>query len=267
MAELKLGDVKKIATRGELELYQQSRGRGLTSQSREELQQSRTRTREFRKKWRDQYAEQRRAAQQSKSARPSATLIRTQLKVQMFQEMLARFEARIQAIDSGEAKAPARKSADRPSKETRNRQERASRAEVRDGLRVKKKKLAADNQQEEQPSRPASKNHDRSDGNQNLPDDRDSQAGSPKVFSVDLGLNDPQDSGVIGTTRRKPDFSEYHSNGKHSSDSVDPVKQVKTRAAAKQKVIDKTGLTSRVLGHVSSQGRRNQAARNTRKRT
>lgn len=273
MAELKLPEVKEIATSAELELYQLSRGRPLTSLSRDELRQQRTRAREFRKKWRDQYAEQRRSSQQSGKAKPSATQVRTQRKVQLFEEILKRFEDRLQKIDSGEVKSPAGRTADTPTKQTRNRQERASRSEVRKAIRVTKKTILAEKDAPAQKAaRPkkakATPKSGQADASAVEPARNGKTRNAPKVFQSELVPSELL-NGDVGHLSDGHTAGERNtdSNGKPANEQIDPVNQAVVAAAVNQKVIDKTGLTNRVLGHVSAAGRRSQAARNARKRT
>ncbi|HWL07810.1 MAG TPA: hypothetical protein VNQ76_05380 [Planctomicrobium sp.] len=244
MAEMKLADARELCTQNELELYQASRGRPLSSQTAAELQKNVTRSRKLRDKWRDLATKQTRALQQVKRTRVVDKTDRSSQKAQLFQEVLERFEKRHAVVSAKETREQtSAKKTSRITKTERNAGHRQTRAETRKELRTKEKKL-----QYEQ--------NEAGGTNGKVPH----QTASPE--SKDAVPSKP--------ASRKRKSSTHPAAGQATPNpglQVDAVQQQEVQAAINENRQQKTGLTTRIRGHVSSRGKRDQAARNTRKRT
>jgi len=234
MAEMTLKNARELCTKAELEFYQQSRGRELTSQDAATLQKNRVRARELRDKWRDQSTRQRRALQQSKGTRVVAKTDRSTQKAQLFQEMLKRFEARIATVRESDQQAKAGKPVKRKTSATRAAKHREERAEVRKGLKEKKKRITAALAKPIEAENPLAK------ATSNV--DENSTTATPSRT----------------TKRTSPSAGEDTPN---KGLQVNDVQQIKVQGKANQQRQKISGLTNRVRGHVSARGKRAQAAR------
>jgi len=128
--------VLELLTPVERALFRASSGRVLAAATPAELGRSIARTRALRDKWRDQFHGQRRSSQQAARGRGAEGNQRSQEKMELFSEMLDRFEQRLTALGGTTAAAvkAGRKAKPRPAKKVRTQGHRATRAATRAAL-------------------------------------------------------------------------------------------------------------------------------------
>ncbi len=245
MADLKLNHARELCTKAELELYQLSRGRELTSQDAPTLQKNRVRTRELRDKWRDLAKSQRRALQQKTGTRVVDKTERSSLKARLFQEMLTRFEKRRQEVL--EKSSPASNGSAKGAKKTPTRTDRAAghraeRATVRKTLRKKKNTTL---------------------GAAKSTDEGSSNGASTQELAPETPISRPK----AAHNRERPPFPVAEPATSNSGLHVDDLQQIEVNRIANVQRQRVSGLTTRIRGHVSARGKRAQVARNQRKRT
>lgn len=117
-----LNQARKLLTTAELAVFNSSRPQPLRELSAARLRSKVTRTRSLRDKYRDLYQRQTVATREGPAARRSpvgADNARTQQKADLFTEVLARYEARLQRVEDDAKKAETKKAADRKKAEDR----------------------------------------------------------------------------------------------------------------------------------------------------
>lgn len=133
MPDINLSSMRAWLNVSESRLVASSRGAALTSASAAELRKRIARARELRDKWRDVYMRQRREAQKARAARASAGNRRSREKSELFAQVLARFEARLEKVEASGAPEGTRTAAG-PSRRKRTRQHRRERSRVKQSL-------------------------------------------------------------------------------------------------------------------------------------
>ena len=239
--------VKALCSSTEAELVRQSRPPQIKSLSLAEVKQAKARARKLADKWQGQTHKQSRAQKGAKGA--AATDTNTQLKAEIFRDALTAFEARQAELEAKGAKPAANKKA--PAKKARAASHRGARAAIRDELAlvtevlnrgatmVKKTVL---NAAASLAQRGAASGAPSSAAEAKAADKKPVKKPTPKKKTKTVP---PAKAGLA-----KP------SKGK----------QVRVAAKAKQTRLDKSGKTSRVVGHVSARGKRSQARRDSGKK-
>jgi len=243
MTQINLATAKKLCTATEFRLVQASQPAQVKQHSAAALKKHTVQARRLRDKWRDQAQRQRRRAQQAKGARVTDDSARSAEKAELFAAVLARFEA---ATPSAQQTAAAAK----PSKTKRSFGHRQVRASVRGALseqavamrlKSKKKSLAAAAAAKKSPQQ------------KEAATDQAAPAESGKSSTASASVPVAAKKKVV----RKPSALPLAGSQRLG-------KQLKAQTAAKKSRIQRSGLTTRVRGHVSARGRRAQGRRDAR---
>lgn len=247
MADLPLRTVKPLCTKPEYQLLESTVGPALSRQSPAELVATRSLLRGFRDKWRTQTNEQRRRVRASRGGDAQLSAARSDAKQLAFQEALARVEQHIERVGvskvrtSVKTKAPRVRSAD-------HRQERAvTRKALGRSLDAAESKRAGSGAVRLKQGRPLKTNTSAAS----------SSAHAPEVKPRAKALKPTTMSGTTSRSKKNTNAPRAlgPNTGRVSGSSAG------ADAAAKASQLRRGGLRSRTLGHVSAQGRRNQARR------
>lgn len=137
---ISMARAKVLCTASELALVKASSKREIGSHTAARLRQKETRVRKLRDKWRDQAKRQQRVAQARAGARGVAASKNSAEKADLFDEVLARYTARLAKVEAtGETAGPMGRR--RSTKTSRSRTHRAARANVRGELAEAKRSL------------------------------------------------------------------------------------------------------------------------------
>jgi hypothetical protein len=230
--------LKEILTADEAALVKASRGSGLAKLSTAELKKHATLARKQFDKWLALGRDQSRA--KSKKVGVGDTAVNTKLKTEAFGEALQAFESQLAWADG--SAAPKKKTPD-ATKKKRNAGHRATRAEVRQGIKEIKLEL-------KEPARLAAK-----------------KKAAKKVAPKKVAKK-PAEAAPMAPTKKVKKAT------KKSAPKSQPVgnpglgfdkgKGHEAKTAAKQSRLDRSGVTTRFQGHVSSRGKRAQGRRDSR---
>jgi hypothetical protein len=238
LSEKELADAKALCSVTEFRLIQSSHGQSLEKSDLAQLKKKVVLARELRDKWRDLYEQQRREVQQGQGMRVNELNQRSEEKISIFANALARFEERLQKAQSEPAKkTPVRKV---PTKTQRTQGHRVSRARVREEL--KEVQVAKSN------TKPA----------------------APKATPAPAPVAAVKPKAVVKTKLpMKKTAKKATAKAKRPAASKSAKAAVRSTAAAKSAAkstrLKVSGKESRVKGHVSAAGKRNQARRDSKR--
>ncbi len=244
-----LANAKSLCTTTELRLINSSHGPALEKLDQAGLKKKIVLARELRDKWKDVFTRQRRDVQQKEAARVNDKNERSLEKSQLFGNALARFEEQLKKVIANPSSvAGARKSTPpAPTKEQRVRAQRVVRARTKEQLKdllpaSPKKAVVAKAVATPVPAAPAKK------------------TAAPAVKAKAL----PKKSVATKKAVKKPvGAPSTLAKAKGPKSAAAPTKSASV--AAKQTRIKMSGKDSRVKGHVSASGKRNQARRDTKR--
>ncbi|MBX3412533.1 MAG: hypothetical protein KF708_07585 [Pirellulales bacterium] len=249
--------VQTLCSESELAVVQASRRPRLGQLTLAQAKSFTQRARKLFEKWRDQERTQSRT--QARKVGSPDTKTRTHDKVQIFQDALASLETRLaQLTETGKGSQP--KASRAPSKKARAQGHRASRAEVRAELAEKELVLKA-TKKSKQPAKikPAAKAKPapaaKTKGTAAPRKSKSAARGAEQAVSV------PAQKTPAPRQRRAPQPA---LSGIQKKLADGQIHQQAATVAAKQRRVAKSGLTSRVRGHVSARGRRAQGKRDSR---
>ncbi len=273
---ISVAQARQICTQAELDLVLQSTTRQIGNLDAKQLRAAIRRTRTVRDKWRDLANAQTRDTKVQDPGNLDRANARSAEKAQLFDEALTRFEKRLGKVDSsangrgGAAKQPAKK--------VRAADHRASRAGMRTSLNEKADQLNASTSSRKAAGKAPAK------AEASSATDKPSSSGksvrkasakkavskkkAPKRKSatrvsagskVPAGTNPPTHGLAAAAIAAGRDAGE--TSDKPSG--ADKKRNLKAKAAAKASAINRSGAP-RIQGHISSQGRRNQAKRSSR---
>ena len=246
MTQINLATARQLCTVAEYRVVQASSPRKVSQFDAATLKKHTVEARRLRDKWRDLAQRQRRSVHKAKGGRVAVDSTRSAEKEELFAQVLARFEA---AVPGAQQKAAPAK----PTKGKRLIEHRQTRATVRKALsqhsvelRQKSKNksaattmVAPKSAKQEQPSQPAPKSADTGKARKNVA------------------------TALTAVTK--------DSIQKSSQPTTSPLKipdrfgkQLRAQTAAKQSRIQRSGLTTRIRGHVSARGKRAQGRRDAR---
>lgn len=232
---------KEIATSDEVKLLRMSRKPNVSKFSLAELKKQASRARKLHGKWHSLERSQSRA--RGKSVGFGESKSNTQLKVQAFREALENYDA--QLSKQTETQVADKKTA-KKTKKTRNAGHRATRASIRGELSAFKESL-------KEPARKAAR-----------------KKAVKKVAAKKKAAKKTSDANSEATAIAKvakKSVKKTPPSSKPIGNSGLKLNQGKARQAktsAKKSRIDRSGLTSRVRGHVSARGRRAQGRKDSR---
>jgi hypothetical protein len=226
--------LKGILTADEAALVKASRGPGLAKLSAAELKKHAALARKQYDKWLSLSREQSRA--KSKKVGFGESAANTKLKKEAFADALQAFES--QLAQSGGAAAPKKKVV---TKKKRNAGHRATRSEVRQGIKEIKLEL-------KEPARKAAKK-------------KAAKRVTAKKVAAKPAEQVAAPKKVKKATKKSAPKSPPVGN---PGLGFDKGKARSAKTAAKQSRLDRSGVTSRVRGHVSARGKRAQGRRDSR---
>lgn len=228
---------RALLNASEARLVASSRGTALTGASPAELRKKVARARALRDKWRDVHARQRRGTQQARRARGTAANERSREKSDLFDQVLARFEARLERVMASAAPAAPRGKPAPTGKPVRTRTHRRTRAQT--------KRMLADERSGRESARVRSAQAERPpmQTRQRPPKARSARGGTKTKKGkgrAPASVSKPRDTGKAGRTRGQ------------------------SQSAATRQRLAMSGRTTRVRGHVQARGQRAQARRDRR---
>lgn len=249
-----LSEVKEICSKSEFGLVTASRPPKLGKLSAAEAKKSAKLARKLFDKWQDLNRDQARARSRKEGLGERDT--RTQLKVRIFQDALRDFEARVsEAEKSGSDQGePAR----RTPKKARSLKHREARASVRAELAEKKavlKAKAATSKKRSASAKPAAK----ASATTVPAKPKATKTTAVKKSVTAARAPAPSTAKKKPKRRQKPGLTEAQSKL-----ATSPAEKLSAATAAKQTRIARSGITSRVRGHISARGRRAQGRRDSR---
>lgn len=244
-----LSQVKPICTSSELALVRASRAPELEYLTTIQLKQHAQRARKLFDKWQDQSRSQSRTS--SRQAGFPDLDTRSHLKVRIFSEALKSFEARLAKSPSAVAAATEAPSSTKPKKKVRAAKHRASRAEVRAELALAQATL---NTKTKAPKKAVGQST--------------AAAKKPRTAKPSAAAMPAEPAAAQVKSSVKASTKTGRSRPPLPVTPVAPTKLVGGRTrqraaitAAKQSRVARSGLTTRVRGHVSAHGKRSQARR------
>jgi hypothetical protein len=260
---IRMSEVKSLCTPNEVALVEASRKPRLEELSAGQLRQQAVRARKLADKWRDLSRSQSRARSQQVGVSKEES--RSTRKEEIFTEALASFEARLAKV----APEGAAKSTPGQPKQVRAQGHRASRAETRKLLR--KEKIA----QNRQGAAPAAASSAKAAKAAAPASRAKKSAAATKTAAVAAPAEAKRSAAPKRKVGRKhatapaalvPSLVSKQSQqlSPRGVVSTSPAKQRAAVTASKQARIAKSGLTTRMRGHVSARGRRAQKRRDVR---
>ncbi len=269
---ISVAQARQICTKSELELVVQSTTQQIGKLDAKQLKAAIRRARRMRDKWRDLAASQTRDTKAENPEKLGKANARSDEKAQLFDEVLGRFEKRLTKVEPANGE-PSKRSGNSTTKASRAGEHRQSRAAVRERLNEKTELLNA-----EAPPKRATKKSATAKATSKQATATKTPA---KKASTKKATSAPATSkraavkkkGVKKATAKKsPPSDGLAAAAIAANREIDPEGQptksdkkrnLKATTAAKATAVKRSGAP-RIQGHVSSQGRRNQAKRNVR---
>lgn len=252
-----LSEVKAVCTASELELVRDSRKPRLEKLTLAEATKSARLARKQFDKWQDLDRSQ--ARTRSRRAGVGEVDNRTTKKVEIFQEALQRFEARVAHLERKGKSAPSQAASGTP-KKVRSAKHRATRAAVRGQLAEKESMLNAKRATKRKASAVA-KPMPTSAAPSGTAKAAASSANAAPTVSLVVGPDAP--TVPVAPAKPKKRLGKPVVVGR-AQPLLSPAREVTANAAAKKSRIVRSGLTTRMRGHVSARGRRAQGKRDAR---
>ncbi len=265
MAEIKQAKARELCSASELRLVEASRRQEIGQLSEAQLKRNVARARKLRDKWRDLAARQTRQVQQQQRSRVTDRNARSAEKQAIFDEVLARFEARLEKVSSGAAAPGTRQAAARPSKRKRTLRHRETRAAVRGALEEERARLA-----EESGSAASTKGARRkkaarktAQGTVKKTAKKTAKKAAKKAAGKAAGKT-AKKGGAKAVARKVSKKVVAPPPTEAAEKPLERSRQRKAATAGKQQRLQTSGVYSRVRGHVSARGRRSQSRRDSR---
>lgn len=252
--------VKSVCTAAEVELIKASRGAELKKLTLAEVRQQAKRARNLLEKSQKLGRTQ---ARPNAKVSVGATPDRTKLKEEIFRDALAAFEAQVEKLEAAGASKKAPKRATKAKRAVGHRADRAAvRSELTEEKRTINKKKAAKKKVAKKKSAKSPAPADVSTPASETT--KGKKATKKKVAKRAVKKKKVAKKKVAKkTTSKDPNIAVTSKRKAKGAAALhaDATSQLEVQAAAKQNRLDKSGLTSRLRGHVSAQTRRNQARR------
>ncbi|XZE17721.1 hypothetical protein SH449x_002996 [Pirellulaceae bacterium SH449] len=252
---ISLARAKEICTKSELELVRSSSTRNIGALDEKELKAAIRRVRTLRDKWRDKSHAQERTTKAMSPQEIGEANARSAEKSTLFNEALGRFESRLAKLGGQSEKATPRAT----KKVAPKVDHRADRATVRSGLNAKMDKLNATGPKKTSTKKTATKNVA-----------AEGKATPTKQKPKAVKKADAKKQALVA--RRKARMIKADTNAvKPVAEQASPKSTKRPATKSPRNLAAKTsakasavvrGGTTRVQGHISAQGRRNQARRN-----
>ena len=252
MAEIRLATARELCTAAELRFVEASRRQEIGKLSESQLKRNVAQVRRLRDKWRDLATRQTRQVQQQQRSRVTDRNARSDEKRQLFDEVLARFEARLEKVASGRASAGEKSSVARPSKRKRTRAHRETRAAVRGALEQERAKLA-----EAASDAPAKTPRRKKAVRKAVP-------GTVKKATRKAAKKVAKKAAARATKKAVAKKAKSPPPTAAGEKLLDRARQQSAATAGKQQRLKTSGVHSRVRGHVSARGKRSQSRRDSR---
>jgi len=256
---------RQICTQSELNLVLQSTTKNIGQLDSKQLKASIRRARTLRDKWRDLAHSQTRDTKSTNPDKLGEANARSSEKGELFDEVLQRFEKRLAKLDDAATKVAKSTKTTRSAKPSAAVDHRADRAEIRSVLNEKTDVLNAPSKKTAIKKAVANK--------------PPTKKATGKKTNTQAAPTAAETNGAIGKpTVKKPRRKTAAANNGAAaaalaaerspvqSDSLtgaDKKRNLKAKTVAKATAVQRSGAP-RIEGHISSQGRRNQAKRNAR---
>lgn len=275
-----LSEVKPICTSSEYELVEKSRPPKLKELSLSQTQSNVKRARALFDKWQDLHRSQARSqTRKSGSSNPES---RSQLKMSIFKAAQEAFAAHAAELESAEQQPTGKSNAATP-KPVRAVEHRATRAGVRAELSSKKTQLnrkarasdrAAGIKKRQDGSAATVKANAKTSAEPNAVAAKKKAKKRPKTAATAAATGKTPGKTAGGTASRSAAGATHGKSGLsraalaagkgQQNVSVTSGQQRSASTAAKQSALARSGITSRVRGHVSARGKRSQGRRDNR---
>jgi len=267
---------RQICTKAELDLVLQSTTRQIGQLDAKQLRAAIRRSRTLRDKWRDLSHSQTRDTKATDPDKLGEANARSAEKAELFDDALQRFEKRLTKIDK--LPATGSTSVKRPTKSARATDHRAERAVIRDVLSEKKEILNAPVKKSPTQKVATKKTTTAAESAKSVKKASPGSAVAPKTPVKKAAIKKTPVKKAVNkkTPPAKTVRPAAGQNGlaaaaiaagqANVSDSMtgaEKKRNLKAKTVAKATAVSRSGAT-RIQGHVSSQGRRNQAKRNSR---
>lgn len=250
-----LPEVKEICTGSELALVSASRKPKVERLTLAEARKSAQLARKLFDKWQDQNRGQ--ARTRSRRVGYGELDNRTQLKVRIFRDALHSFETRVSQLESEGSAVVGKSSAGTP-KKVRSLKHRATRAAVRAQLAEKETSLnakpGASKKRSDKPKLAATDAARSTKLKATKP--------APDAKAAAQSASEPPPSIAKKKKAQRP--RKPAAAAAQQSPSIQPPDRLTAATAAKKSRIARSGLTTRVRGHVSARGKRAQGRRDSR---
>lgn len=248
-----LAKVKSLCSDPEVNLVKASRRPVIGNLSVAQTRRSIDRAKKYVDKWRDQGRSQSRAHSNKVGFPDKGT--RTQTKIQIFEEALAKFQERLDKLEASGAESQPETRTTRP-KPARTAGHRSSRAEVRKQLSEKEEKLnrkkGTSKKKASAKKKTSPKKSAKSAAAKKAAKRRSAKTTKKVRSAVEKQLAAGESPDRVGTPTASTGLN------------VTKRKQRKANTAAKQARVAESGLTSRTRGHVSARTKRSSGRRDSR---
>ncbi len=281
MANVSLTKVKSLTTSAEYDLVKASRRPEIGQLDARALKKHVTQARKLRDKWRDQATKQRRDTHERHNARVADGEKRSEEKVEIFDATLAAFQKQLEKVSAeggASSRGPAKK---KPTKSAKAPDHRAERASKRESLEAQREEMNAAGSEPETwqttrkkvvKKKTAKKATASSGGPKKKAAKKKSakKAAKKKAVKKTTAKKGAYAARAKKAVKKKLDkgaAASTDNQGSQSKGLVGPIvekKQIRAETAIKQGRVDRSGLRSRVKGHVSARGRRAQGKRDSR---
>ena len=272
---ISVSQARTLCTKAELDLVVSSTPRHIGKLDVKQLRSAIRRTRTMRDKWRDLGEQQIRGTKTNDPGNLDRANARSAEKLQLFNETLARYETRLERVGAGGKQTAAGGSAaTRTPKQVRAKGHRASRAEIRDQLNAKtdklnkqpqsatKKKATAKTGSSATKKTATKKTATKKQAVEAATKPAKKSAATKRPVVKRLRVTDTDVNSSIAKPAGQPDPG----IGKKRSvpaTGAEKKRNRKATTAAKAVRVSRSGAP-KIQAHISSQGKRNQARRNTR---
>lgn len=250
---------RQICTKAELDLVLQSTTTHIGKLDTKQLKGAVRRARTLRDKWRDLANSQTRGTKANNPDKLGDANARSTEKATLFDEALARFEKRLSKVDAGAGKtAPTKKAVSKVD-------HRADRASIRETLDTKTDMLNASTNGAKKKATPVKKKTATKSAATSTP--AASKKAAPKKAAIKKKApakpparkSKPVSANGLAAAQLA---AGQPSNNSDALTGAEKKRNLKAKTTAKATAVARSG-SPRIQGHVSSQGRRNQAKRNS----
>ncbi len=260
--KLDFSKARELCTAGEWSLVNASSPGNIRKLSESQLRKHVEQSRKLRDKWKDQSAKQRREVQKTQKARATDKAGRSKEKSELFRAVLSRFEEQLATRFGKETVGGS--AASRSSKPQRTQGHKRQRSQVKEEL-AQKRTASAPKTAAKPKTTAKAKTAAKSKVTAIPKTAAKSKTAKPQQAEQEATSQTPPPAKSSGAAL-KPSKRTSLVSAAAANEGLTPVrsKQRKANRAANLGKVEASGLTSRIRGHVSARGKRNQARRDSR---